>query len=223
MIKILVVEDDENLNLSVCKHLAVHGYMVKGCLDAVNAIDILFSEKYDLIISDIMMPKMDGFEFARNIREVDKNIPILFMTARDDYSSKEKGFKIGIDDYLVKPIDLDELLLRITALLRRAKIATSKKLVVGNLILDEDAVSAEVDGQPIVLTLREFQIIYKLLSYPNKTFTRGQLLDEFSGYESESGLRSVDVHITNLRQKFENCTGFKINTIRGLGYKAVLL
>ena len=223
MIKILVVEDDENLNLSVCKHLSTHGYLAKGCLDAISAIDTLSAEKHDLIISDIMMPKMDGFEFARNIRELDQNTPILFMTARDDFSSKEKGYKIGIDDYLVKPIDLDELLLRISALLRRAKIATSKKLVVGNLTLVEEAVSAEVDGQPIVLTLREFQIIYKLLSYPNKTFTRGQLLDEFSGFESESGLRSVDVHITNLRQKFENCTGFKINTIRGLGYKAVLL
>ena len=223
MIKILVVEDDENLNMSVCKHLSAHGYMAKGCLNAINAIDIMSAEKYDLIISDIMMPKMDGFDFARNIRELDKNIPILFMTARDDFTSKEKGYKIGIDDYMTKPIDLDELLLRITALLRRAKIATSKKLVVGNLTLDEDAVSAEVDGQPVILTLREFQIIYKLLSYPNKTFTRGQLLDEFSGYENESGLRSVDVHITNLRQKFEACNGFKINTIRGLGYKAVLL
>lgn len=223
MIKILVVEDDENLNLSVCKHLSVHGYLAKGCLDALSAIDIMSVEKYDLIISDIMMPKMDGFEFARSVRELDSNIPILFMTARDDFSSKEKGFRIGIDDYLVKPIDLNELLLRISALLRRAKIAASKKLVVGNLTLDEDAVSAEIDGMPVALTLREFQIIYKLLSYPNKTFTRSQLLDEFGGYESESGLRSVDVHITNLRQKFESCTAFKINTVRGLGYKAVLV
>lgn len=223
MIKVLVVEDDENLNMSVCKHLSAHGYLAKGCLDALSAIDIMATEKHDLIISDIMMPKMDGFEFARNIRELDKNIPILFMTARDDFSSKEKGYKIGIDEYLVKPIDLDELLLRITALLRRAKIATSKKLIIGNLILDEDAVSAEVDGVPVVLTLREFQIIYKLLSYPNRTFTRSQLLDEFSGFESESGLRSVDVHITNLRQKFANCNGFQINTVRGLGYKAVLI
>lgn len=223
MIKVLVVEDDENLNMSVCKHLSAHGYSAKGCPDALSAIDIMTTEKHDLIISDIMMPKMDGFEFARNIRELDKNIPILFMTARDDFSSKEKGFKIGIDDYLVKPVDLDELLLRITALLRRAKIATSKKLIIGNLTLDEDAVSAEVDGEPVVLTLREFQIIYKLLSYPNRTFTRSQLLDEFSGYESESGLRSVDVHVTNLRQKFAACNGFQINTVRGLGYKAVLV
>lgn len=223
MIKILVVEDDETLNMSVCKHLTLHGYWAKGCLDALRAIELLSAEKYDLIISDIMMPHMDGFEFARNIRETDRDIPILFMTARDDFSAKEKGYKIGIDDYLVKPIDPEELILHISALLRRAQIATSKKIAVGNLVLDEDAFTADVDGEPVTLTLREFQILYKLLSYPNKTFTRGQLLDEFSGYESESGLRSVDVHITNLRQKLERCTGFKIITVRGLGYKAVLL
>lgn len=223
MVKIIVVEDDDTLNMSVCKHLNMHGYSARGCADALSAIDLMATEHFDLVISDIMMPKMDGFEFARNIRYIDKNIPILFMTARDDFTAKEKGFKIGIDDYLVKPIDLDELILHISALLRRAQIAASKKLIVGNLVLDEDAVTAHVDGQPVVLTLREFQIIYKLLSYPNKTFTRGQLLDEFSGYESESGLRSVDVHITNLRQKLEKCTGFKIITIRGLGYKAVIL
>ena len=223
MIKILVVEDDETLNMSVCKHLTVHGYFVKGCFDGLSAVDLMSAEHYDLIISDIMMPKMDGFELARNVRAIDKNIPILFMTARDDFTAKERGYKIGIDDYLVKPIDLEELILRISALLRRAQIVASKKLTVGNLTLDEDAVTAEVDGEPVVLTLREFQIIYKLLSYPNKTFTRGQLLDEFSGFESESGLRSVDVHIKNVRQKLEKCTGFQIVTIRGLGYKAVIL
>ena len=223
MINILVAEDDKNLNLSVCRHLSSHGYFVKGCSDAVQALGLLAAEKYDLIISDIMMPKTDGFTLAKIIRKNDKNIPILFMSARGDFSAKERGYRLGIDEYMTKPVDLDELLLRITALLRRAQIAESKKLSVGNLVLDEDAVSAEVDGVPVVLTLREFQIIYKLLSYPNKTFTRGQLLDEFSGYESESGLRSVDVHVTNLRQKFSACTGFKIDTVRGLGYKAVLL
>ena len=222
MIKILVVEDDENLNLAVCKHLSKNGYQTTGCLAATQALNFMASEKYDLIVSDIMMPKMDGFEFATAIREFDSNIPILFMTARDDFASKEKGYRIGIDDYMTKPVDLDELILRIKALLRRAKIATDKKLVVGNLILDEDDVSATVDGEPVTLTLREFQIIYKLLSYPKKTFTRGQLLDEFGGFETESGLRSVDVHITNLRQKFSKCNGFEIITVRGLGYKAVI-
>ena len=147
-----------------------------------------------------MMPDIEGFEFAASVRAIDQNIPILFMTARDDFSSKAKGYRLGIDDYMVKPIDLEELVLRLEALLRRAKIAASKQLTVGNLTLDEDAVSAAVNGAPVPLTLREFQIIYKLLAYPNRTFTRSQLLDEFSGLESESGLRSVDVHITNLRQ-----------------------
>ncbi len=223
MIKILVVEDDADLNLSVCRHLTAHGFAVKGCRDGQEALLRIGEEKFDLVISDIMMPKVDGFEFASSLRTVDESIPILFMSARDDFPAKERGYRIGIDEYLVKPVNLDELILRISALLRRAKIATSKQLVVGNLTLDEDAVSAEVDGQPVALTLREFQIIYKLLSYPNRTFTRSQLLDEFGGYESESGLRTVDVHITNLRQKFCACTGFKINTVRGLGYKAVLL
>lgn len=223
MIKILVVEDDSDLNQAVCKHLSKYGYQTVGSLGALQALDLMTSEKFDLIISDIMMPKMDGFEFATAIRELDGNIPILFMTARDDFASKEKGFRIGIDDYMTKPIDLDELWLRIKALLRRAKIAADKKLVVGNLVLDEDDVSATVDGVPVTLTLREFQIIYKLLSYPKKTFTRGQLLDEFGGFETESGLRSVDVHITNLRQKLAACNGFEIITVRGLGYKAVLL
>ncbi|MDE7181804.1 MAG: response regulator transcription factor [Clostridia bacterium] len=222
MIKILVVEDDESLNQAVCRHLSKNGYQSVGSLTAPQALNFMASEKYDLIISDIMMPKMDGFEFAAAIRELDNNVPILFMTARDDFASKEKGYRIGIDDYMTKPIDLDELLLRIKALLRRAKIAADKQLVVGNLVLDEDEVSATVDGEPVTLTLREFQIIYKLLSYPKKTFTRGQLLDEFGGFETESGLRSVDVHITSLRQKFSKCNGFEIITVRGLGYKAVL-
>ena len=223
MVKILVVEDDENMNISICKHLSMNGYMAKSSLNALDAIDIISLEKYDLIISDIMMPKMDGFEFARVVRSLDKNIPILFVTARGDFEAKKEGFNAGIDDYLVKPINLNELLLHISALLRRAKIVSSKKLIIGNLILDEDAMSALLNEEEIIMTLREFQIIYKLLSYPNKTFTRSQLLDEFNGYENEASLRSVDVHITNLRQKLKDADGFRIDTVRGLGYKAVLL
>lgn len=223
MIKILVVEDDKNLNGAVCKHLDMNGYQAVSSLGAVQALNFLEAEKFDLIISDIMMPVMDGFEFAQKVRTIDKNIPVLFITARSDFASKEKGYGIGIDDYMTKPIDLNELLLHIKALLRRAKIASDKKLIVGNLILDEDGVSAEVGGEQIALTLREFQIIYKLLSYPKKAFTRGQLLDEFGGFDSESGLRSVDVHITNLRRKLSKADGFEIVAVRGLGYKAVLL
>ena len=223
MIHILIVEDDKDLNRTVCRHLNDNGYHASGVLRAMDAFDQLYSGHFDLIISDIMMPEMDGFEFARTLREQDKNIPILFMTARDDFSSKERGYRLGIDDYMVKPINLDELVLHVEALLRRANIAAQKKLVVGNLVLDEDDVSATVDGEPVSLTLREFQILFKLLSYPKHTFTRSQLMDEFSGIENESGLRTVDVHITNLRAKFAHCSAFKIVTVRGLGYKGILL
>ncbi len=222
MIRILVAEDDETLNYAVCKHLDHNGYAVKGVSDAREALAALYAERYDLIISDIMMPHMDGFALAREVRAQDKHIPVLFLTARDDFLSKEKGYRLGIDDYLTKPVDLDELLLHIMALLRRANISARKRLEAGNLVLDEDALTASVNGQDAGLTLREFQIAFKLLSYPGKTFTRGQLIDDFAGLESESGLRSVDVHITNLRQKLAACNGFDICTVRGLGYKAVL-
>ena len=223
MIQILVVEDDPNLNQTVCRHLNMKNYHATGAYSAQDALDRMYEMHFDLILSDIMMPNMDGFEFAEMIRRQDRGIPILFMTARDDFSSKERGYDIGIDDYLVKPIDLNELVLHIKALLRRANIAEEKKNSVGNLLLDEDAMTAEIDGAPVELTLREFQILFKLLSYPNRTFTRSQLVDDFSGVENQSGLRSVDVHITNLRSKLSGCSGFEIRTVRGLGYKSVLL
>lgn len=222
MIHILVVEDNSELNQAVCKHLDSSQYKTTGCLNVAEAYDRLYNERYDLIISDIMMPGIDGFEFAKSVRERDANIPILFMTALNDFSSKQRGYHLGIDDYMVKPINLDELLLHIEALLRRARIAAQKKLTIGNLVLNEDEVNAEMDGEPIPLTLREFQILFKLLSYPKRTFTRSQLLDEFNGPENESGLRTVDVHITNLRNKFSHCDAFRIITVRGLGYKAVI-
>ena len=222
MVHILVVEDDIELNKVVCRHLNMNKYEAYGCFSAREAFDCLYEKQIDLIISDIMMPEMDGFAFAEAVRKQDQNIPILFMTARDDISAKQKGYHLGIDDYMVKPVDLEELLLRIEALLRRAHIASKKRLVIGSLVLDEEGVSAEVEGRPISLTLREFQILFKMLSYPNRTFTRSQLLDEFSGVENESSLRSVDVHITNLRNKFSDCKDFKIVTVRGLGYKAVI-
>lgn len=223
MVNILLVEDDEDLNRVVCRHLEMHGYHAAGCVNPAEAYDMLYAKKFDLIISDIMMPGIDGFELARTIRQENDSIPILFMTAREDFSAKEQGYKIGIDDYMVKPINLDELLLRISALLRRAHIASEKKLSLGSLVIDENAMTAKVDGAPVSLTLREFQILFKLLSNPNRTFTRSQLVDEFSGLESESGLRTVDVFIANLRSKFSHCADFKIVTVRGLGYKAVVL
>lgn len=222
MIHILVVEDDKTLNQVVCTHLNNNGYTAKSCLNAADAYDAMYNTLYDLIISDIMMPEIDGFEFAKTVREINKTIPILFMTARDDLSSKQKGFLAGIDDYMVKPIELDELVLRVGALLRRAGIENDKKLIAGNLEMDADGISVAVDGSEIPITTREFNILYKLLSYPKKTFTRAQLMDEFWGVDSETSLRAVDVYVTKLRDKFSGCDGFEIVTVRGLGYKAVL-
>lgn len=222
MIHILVVDDDPELNRAVCTYLNDSGFTATGCLGGNDACQEMYNKHYDLIVSDIMMPGVDGFEFARAVRRVNGHIPILFMSARDDMPAKRRGFQLGIDDYMVKPIELDELLMRVRALLRRANIEATHKLTHGNLVLDADAVSAVVDGQEVPVTMREFNILFKLLSYPNKTFTRAQLMDEFWGMESESTLRAVDVYITKLRDKFSGCTGFSIATVRGLGYKAVL-
>ena len=222
MIHILVVEDDAKLNQLVCTYLSDCGFETKGCLIANDAYDEMYNSLYDLIISDIMMPGVDGFEFARTVRQVNKHIPILFMSARDDLPAKQKGFQLGIDDYMVKPFELDELQLRVRALLRRANIEVERKITVGNLVLDADGMTAEVDGEELPVTTREFNILYRLLSYPKKTFSRAQLMDEFWGVDSETSLRAVDVYITKLRDKFSGCDGFEIKTVRGLGYKAVL-
>jgi DNA-binding response OmpR family regulator len=222
MFKLLVVEDDKDLNSTVCSYLNQNGYETVGCLNAEEAYDVMYGGTlFDMIISDIMMPEVDGFEFAQTIREQNQEIPILFMTARDDFAAKQRGFKVGIDDYMTKPIDLDELLLRIGALLRRAKIVNSRKLEVGNIIMDADEHTVYLNGEEISLTVREFNLLYKLLSYPKKTFTRAQLMDEFWDGDSSSGLRTVDVYMTKLRNKFADCKDFEIVTVHGLGYKAV--
>lgn len=222
MVNILVVEDDVKLNQIVCSHLTKNGYSATGCFTADEAYNVMYNSLYDMIISDIMMPKTDGFAFLQNVRKINKNIPVIFMTAKDDYASKEKGFNLGVDDYMVKPIDLDELLLRVGAILRRANIVSDRKITIGNLVLDADEMTATVNDENIPVTVREFNILYKLLSYPKKTFSRSQLLDEFWGVDSSTSLRSVDVYITKLREKFSCCDEFKIVTIHGLGYKAVL-
>ena len=223
MFKLLVVEDDRELNKTVCAYLNQNGYETVGCLNANEAYDAMYGGTlFDLIISDIMMPDVDGFEFAKTVRTLNQEIPILFMTARDDFDAKRRGFQAGIDDYMVKPVDLDELLLRIEALMRRAKIATSKQLTVGGLTLDAEEHTAYLDGEEISLTVREFNLIYKLLSYPKKTFTRSQLMDEFWDSTTSSGPRTVDVYMTKLRDKFSACHDFEIVTVHGLGYKAVL-
>ena len=222
MFKILIVEDDKDLNKTVCSFLNHSGYEATGCLNATDAYDALYENMFDLIVSDIMMPEIDGFEFARNVRELNEDIPILFMTARDDIASKQRGFRIGVDDYMVKPIDLDELFLRIGALLRRAKIASSRKIEIGSFVMDADEHTAYLGDEEIALTNREFSILYKLLSYPKKTFTRTQLMDEFWDADTESAPRAVDVYMTKLRQKLVGCEDFEIKTVHGLGYKAVI-
>lgn len=222
MINILVLEDNKKLNQIVCTYLNDSGFAAKGCFNANEAYDLMYNNLYELIISDIMMPGIDGFEFAQTVRQINKTIPILFMSARDDLPSKQKGFQLGIDDYMVKPIELDELLLRVRALLRRANIEMERRLTVGNLSLDADAMTAVVDGEEIPVTTREFNLLYKMLSYPKKTLSRAQLMDEFWGIDSDTSLRAVDVYVTRLRDKFSDCDGFHIVTVRGLGYKAVL-
>ena len=221
MFKILVVEDDKDLNRTVCAFLNQNGYEATGCLSASDAYDAMYDSMFDLIVSDIMMPGIDGFEFVKSVRSLNENLPILFMTARDDMASKQRGFRIGIDDYMVKPIDLDELYLRIGALLRRSKIAQSRKLEIGSFVMDADEHTVTLNGDEINLTNREFNILYKLLSYPKKTFTRQQLMDEFWDADTETAPRAVDVYMTKLRGKLAGCEEFEIKTVHGLGYKAV--
>ncbi len=222
MFNILIVEDDKALNKSFCSFLSHHGYNTVGCLNAEDAYIALYETVFDIIISDIMMPVTDGFEFAKNVRNINETIPILFVTARDDFASKEKGYKAGIDDYMVKPIDLDELLLKIGAILRRAGINNSKILTIGNFTMNINEYTAYLNDREISLTAREFSLLYKLLSYPKKAFTRSQLMDEFWESDTDSGTRTVDVYMTKLRAKLADCDSFEIVTVRGLGYKAVL-
>lgn len=219
MFHILVVEDDRR---TVCAFLNQNGYQATGCLGVEEAYDAMYDTVFDLIVSDIMMPGIDGFEFVKSVRTLNENIPILFMTAREDFAAKQRGYRVGVDDYMVKPIDLDELFLRIGALLRRAKIASSRRLEVGGFVMDADEHTAYWQGAEISLTNREFSLLYKLLSYPKKTFTRTQLMDEFWDADTTSGPRTVDVYMTKLRSKLSDCDSFEIVTVHGLGYKAVL-
>jgi len=222
MFKILIVDDNKEILRSVSVFLNNSGYEAVGCQSADEAYDAMYETVFDLIISDIMMPGVDGYEFVKTVRSLNEDIPILFMTARDDLASKQKGYRVGIDDYMVKPIELDELLLRIGALLRRSKIAATKRLEIGSFVMDKDERSATLDGDEIPLTEREFNLLYKLLSYPKKTFSRTQLMDEFWDADTESGPRTVDVYMVKLRQKLHDCEDFSIVTVHGLGYKAVI-
>lgn len=222
MINILVVEDDARFNQIICTYLNNDGYAARGCLNPIEAYDLMYRNLYNLIITDIMMPCEDGFEFAKTIREQNRTIPILFISALDDFSSKQKGFRIGIDDYMVKPVDMDEMVLRVGALLRRANIANENRLEIGSLTLVKDEMGAYLDGVEVPISAKEFNVLYKLLAYPKKIFTRSELIDEYWGLENDTGLRTVDVYITKLRNKFSECKDFEIVTVYGFGYKAVL-
>ena len=222
MINILVLEDDQKLNQIDTAALRSSGFNPISCTSGAEGYDAMVDNMVDLIVSDIMMPGVDGFEFAEHIRSLDKTIPILFMSARDDISAKQKGFRIGIDDYMVKPIDMDELILRIGALLRRANIASDRRITLGSFVLDADENTAYLENAEIPLTVKEFNILFKLLSYPKKAFTRQQLMDEFWGMDTGSTSRTVDVYITKLRDKLSACDAFEVVTVHGLGYKAVV-
>ncbi len=223
MICILLVEDDIHFNRIVCSYLTDSGYTVVGCYSAIEAIEQLEKMSFDIIISDIMMSGINGFEFAEQVRLTNKDIPFLFLTARDDLDSKERGYKMGIDDYIVKPVEMRELIFRIEAILRRARIENKKKIIIGDLELDSVENAAYYKGENLALSVKEFNILFKFLSYPKKTFTRTQLMNEFWGYDSESLPRTVDVCITKLRAKISKCKDIEIVTVHGLGYKAVIL
>ena len=222
MIKILVAEDDRDLARFVSVCLRRQGYEVVTAADGIEALERMEEARFDMLLTDIMMPRMDGFELAESIRLTDKNLPIIFMTAKDDKPSQMLGYNLGIDDYVVKPFDMDVLQMKIGALLRRAKIETEKELRVGNFLMNAEERYAAVDGEEIALTVREFDLLFKLLSYPKKTFTRSALMEEFWDFDSSATSRTVDVYMAKLREKTAACDGFEILTVHGLGYKAVL-
>ncbi|WP_066687695.1 response regulator transcription factor [Christensenella intestinihominis] len=221
MFHILVVEDDKNLRRLMAAYLEQGGYEVYHAEDGEAALSILDSTHIDLMISDIMMPNMDGYELVEELRSAGFTLPVLMVTAKETFEDKKKGFLVGTDDYMVKPIDMDEMLLRVAALLRRANIANEHRLQIGDdVLLDYDSLTVRAHGKLFELPKKEFYLLFKLLSYPKKIFTRQQLMDEIWGMDAEADERTVDVHIKRLREKFEDLPEFRIITIRGLGYKA---
>jgi len=223
MIKILIIEDDTSLSQLYSIILKNAGFETWQAANGEEAWDILDRVSIDLVITDIMMPVMDGYEFVKLLRKENPVIPVLMITAKDDMPSKSKGFLLGTDDYMTKPIELDEMVLRVRALLRRANIYNEKKLVLNHTCLDYDALTVTCDGDEEMLPQKEFLLLFKLLSYPNKIFTRTQLMADIWGPESDSDLQTIDVHINRLRRRFQDNTDFEIVTVRGLGYKAVIL
>lgn len=221
MFHILIAEDDKELSELFSTILVKNGYKTTCAKDGVEALDILDKEYIDLIISDVMMPNMDGFELLKNIQDSEFNIPILIITAKESFQDKQRGFLLGTDDYMVKPIDVNEMVLRVGALLRRAQIINERKQWIGETLLEYDSLSVHHHGEITVLPQKEFYILYKLVNYPSRIFTRQQLMDEIWGIDSETDIRTVDVHINRLRDRLKNNYDFEILTVRGLGYKAV--
>jgi two-component system OmpR family response regulator len=221
MFHILIVEDNKELCELFSTVLIKNGYKTTSAKDGVEALNALDKEYIDLILSDIMMPNMDGFELIQSIRDAQFNLPVLMITAKESFQDIKRGFSLGIDDYMIKPINVNEMVLRVGALLRRAQIINEKKQCISETLLDYDSLSVYQNGESIVLPQKEFYILYKLASYPNRIFTRQELMDEFWGLDSETDTRTVDVHINRLRDRFKNNIDFEILTVRGLGYKVV--
>ena len=221
MLKILIAEDDRELRQLFSHVLTKSGYTVKGVGDGREALDALDTDYYDLIISDIMMPEMDGYELVRQLRESGSNIPVLMITARDAFDDMRLGFQSGTDDYMVKPVNVNEMVLRVGALLRRAQMINDHRLVMGGTVMESDSLTVTTETESMVLPQKEFMVLYKMASFPGRIFTRQQLMDEIWGYDSESDTHTVDVHIGRLRERFRDNKDFKIVTIRGVGYKVV--
>lgn len=222
MINVLLAEDEQQLNKLITTYLINEGYSVFSCLNGEDALETFNSNKIDIVLSDIMMPKLDGYNLCENIRRFNKKIPIIFLTAKDDKLSKQYSYSLGVDDYITKPFDIDELVLKINAIVRRLEIDSSREIVIGNLRMNKDEHTAYIDNEEINLTVREFNILFKLLSYPKKTFTRSSLMDEFWDYDSSATSRTVDVYMAKIREKTNRCNGFEILTVHGLGYKTVI-
>jgi two-component system OmpR family response regulator len=221
LFNILIVEDDKNLRKLISATLKQNGYNSLIAEDGEVALEFIDREQIDLVISDIMMPKLDGYDLVKALRDSGYNMPILMVTAKEMFEHKKKGFNVGADDYMVKPIDINEMILRVGALLRRARISNEHRLSIGDIILDYDSISVSIHGESVTLPKKEFYLLFKLLSYPNVIFTRRQLLDEIWGMDNDVDERTVDVHIKRLRERYDNCQEFEIITVRGLGYKAV--
>ena len=223
MFKILIAEDDKELRQLFSHILTKNGYLIKGVSNGKEALDALDKEYYDLIISDIMMPVMDGYELVRLLRNTGNNTPVMMITAKDAFDDMREGFMSGTDDYMIKPININEMVLRVGALLRRAQMINDRKLIVGKTILELDSLSVYTENENFILPQKEFMLLYKMASFPGKIFTRHQLMDEIWGYDNESDTHTVDVHIARLRDRFKNNSDFKIVTMRGVGYKVVKL